>query len=184
MKEREKYEMIYRECARYGKDWSRAGRVHKLLIERYLPKNEDVWDFGAGNGSCVTWLRSTGRAAVGIDIASNIVKPNLGIVQGDLRTPALDLYPRSNGVCIDVMEHIPTDDVHVVLGNIADAVKNKVYFHIALGADLDGDEFGVQLHMTQRPAKWWSCYLQQHFSRVATVNEHAGRFVALLASKV
>lgn len=184
MKEREKYEMIYRECERYGKDWERAGRVHKELIKKHLPKGESVWDFGAGNGSCVRWLKSTGRPAVGIDIAGNIVRPDLGIVQGDLRTPTLDLFPRDNGTCVDVMEHIPTEDVHVVLSNIAAAVKSRVYFHIALGPDRDGDEFGVQLHMTQRPPGWWRDMLEQHWDVVNEVNALDGRFVTFICAKV
>ncbi len=184
MNEKDKYEMMYRDCPRYGKDWERAGRVHKLLIDRCLPRDEGVWDFGAGNGSCVDWLNSSGRHAVGIELASNAVGKHRSVRQGDLREPGLGLYPRSNGVCVDVMEHIPTDDVHPVLRNIADAVTNKVYFHIALGPDKDGEDLGVELHLTQKPASWWSHVLGMYFESVVVVNERAGRFVAFVCSKV
>lgn len=183
MNEKEKYEMMYAKCARYGKDWQRAGRVHKLLIEQHIPPLQGVWDFGAGNGTCVEWLRSTGRTAIGVDIVGNVADRAPGVQQGDLRDPDIVLFPRANGVCIDVMEHIPTEDVPTVISNIAGAVTGKVYFHIALGPDKDGEELGVELHLTQKPTDWWVKELSVRFSEVRIVNECADRFVAFICTK-
>jgi hypothetical protein len=62
LSEKDKYEKVWEECARYGKDWTDRGlgRPYKRPFEERVPKGSTVIDFGCGNGSCIgrTELRS------------------------------------------------------------------------------------------------------------------------------
>lgn len=181
MNERDKYEMMYKKCDRYGKDWLAGGRAHKEHLKRVLVQPSSVRDFGAGNGSCMQYLASSGHDVRGVEIASNAPKYCQDRIEiADLRTwKAADNCVTEYALCVDVMEHIHEEHVDHVLEQIADSVIKGAYFHIALGQDKDGDQFGVELHVCQKSVDWWQAKLLQYFDNLVLLGYMAGRFVTL-----
>jgi 2-polyprenyl-3-methyl-5-hydroxy-6-metoxy-1,4-benzoquinol methylase len=164
--EQEKYELVWDKVARYGKVWTNPGlgQSIKRWVGAEIPKGAMVMDFGCGNGTSLDWLKSAGYAPTGVDIARNATKHPDCIV-GDLRD---DLYlPLTDyGICIDVMEHIPTTDVGKVLAQIARTVRRSVLFVIARDRDKDGAVVGQELHLTRRPKEFWDAEILAHFASV------------------
>jgi SAM-dependent methyltransferase len=164
--EKEKYELMWAKCGRYGKDWTNNGlaRSFKGWFKSEVTSPARVIDFGCGNASSLAWLESLGHDAAGVDIADNAPKhPN--VVIADLRED-FDLPAADYGICADVMEHIPTDDVDSVMANIAGHVTKGVLFGIARTPDKDGGEFGLTLHLTLRDRAWWDKAALKYFDRV------------------
>ena len=64
------------------------------------------------------------------------------------------------GFCTDVMEHIPTEDVGLVVGNIMEAC-DEVFFQISTQPDVFGKMIGQSLHHTVQNHRWWSRRFKQ-----------------------
>jgi len=180
MDEVTKYERVWAECKRYGKDWMNQGlgRPYKKPLLATLRKGASVIDFGCGTGSSVKWLRSQGFIASGIEIASNAVQVS-NIVIGDLReADHVDHLDEADfGVCTDLMEHIPTADVPAVLANIAGKVREAVFFGIARTEDLDGEALGLTLHLTLADQQWWDEQILTYFAKVEMVRYDDGCYL-------
>jgi hypothetical protein len=180
LSEKDKYEKVWEECARYGKDWTDRGlgRPYKRPFEERVPKGSTVIDFGCGNGSSLSWLSSAGYRPHGVEIAANAIKSNHGIITvADLRKPPMWPRPVQYGICTDVMEHIPTKDVYLTIMNIGDSVEQGALFGIARLPDKDGDELGLELHLTIRDKEWWDEILLKFFERVEVVRYDDGCYI-------
>ena len=164
--EKEKYELVWRKVARYGKDWTNPGLASsvKSWIVAGMTSGSSVMDFGCGNGTSLKWLASQGYRSKGVDIAHNATD-HPSVIIADLRYQP-ELGVSDYGLCTDLMEHIPTDDVDAVLDTIANSVKCAVLFVIARDEDRDGAEVGQVLHLTRKNAAWWNERILSHFSRV------------------
>ena len=164
--EREKYELVWGQVDRYGKDWMNPGLAGsiKRWITAAIPKGATVMDFGCGNGSSLAWLASSGYEPSGVEIARNATV-RTDVIIGDLRKiPAL---PESSfGLCTDLMEHIPTADVDRVLQLISATVVSRCLFVIARDQDKDGAAIGQELHLTRKPREWWDEHILKWFKSV------------------
>jgi SAM-dependent methyltransferase len=58
------------------------------------------------------------------------------------------------GFCCDVMEHIPPEDVDLVISNICDCVE-RVFFQISLIDDACGKLINQRLHLSVHSFHWW-----------------------------
>lgn len=118
-------------------------------------------DFGCGTGRAALAMSKAGCNVLCIDFADNCRDEeamSLPFLQWDLTKP---LPPHAiYGVCTDVMEHIPTDDVPSVVQNITRAADN-VFFQISTVPDVMGALIGQDLHLTVKPHSWWRELLQQ-----------------------
>jgi cyclopropane fatty-acyl-phospholipid synthase-like methyltransferase len=136
-----------------------------------------VTDFGCGNGTSLSWLRSEGFTAAGVEIATNAIKQNADRIHvADLRdeyTGPISEY----GICTDLMEHIPTDDVPRVLANISAATKCGVLFGIARLPDKDGDAMGLTLHLTIKDREWWDEHILKYFAAVREIRYDDGVYL-------
>jgi SAM-dependent methyltransferase len=150
--ERDKYRTmwsldVYRETS-FGED------VVPLILGTLAPRGL-VIDFGCGTGRASIALARAGLDVLLIDFADNCrdeESVGLPFLEWDLTRP---LPPHAEyGICCDVMEHIPTADVPVVLGNIMDAA-DHVFFQISTVDDVMGALIGAPLHLTVRPHGWW-----------------------------
>jgi len=153
-RERTKYETMWRIPA--YRNYSPAERslvdVLRLLA---LPLGARLIDFGCGTGRATATLQSLGYAVTGVDFADNCLDPDVSIPF--VRANLWDLPEMSadGGLCCDVMEHIPTDQVDRVLANIARAVP-KCVFTIAFHPDNFGRVIGEKLHLTVQNENWWT----------------------------
>lgn len=121
-------------------------------------------DFGCGTGRAGARLHGAGLRVTLVDFADNCLDESvrtqvdawkdLEFIEHDLTKP---LSIRADfGLCCDVMEHIPPDQVDTVLLNILQASK-RVLFQIATVEDHFGKHEDIQapLHLTVRNYSWW-----------------------------
>lgn len=121
-----------------------------------LTKPGKVIDLGCGTGRAALRLHAAGYEVLLLDFAGNCRDPEalmLPFAKHDLTKPLTDRA--EYGFCTDVMEHIPPEQVDVVLDNIFEACEN-VFFQIALYEDIGGDLIGKRLHLSLHPHAWWA----------------------------
>lgn len=166
------------EQGKYATLWSRdeyrqvapGEGVAPIFVQTARPKpGAEVIDFGAGTGRGALMIALLSGARVHmLDFADNCLDEEvrqalttqahaLTFTQHDLTAPA----PKSAryGFCTDVMEHIPTDQVELVLKNILAAAQH-VFFQISCVDDVMGALIGAPLHLTVQPYAWWLKKLQ------------------------
>jgi SAM-dependent methyltransferase len=169
--EKRKYEMMwdfpeYR-CVAPGE------RTASMFLKAAKPKpGSEVIDFGCGTGRGALMLAILGNCKVTmLDFARNCLDEEikqalttqshmLSFVEQDLSKPISS--QAQYGFCCDVMEHIPPQQVDIVLSNILKSAQH-VFFAIALYDDRHGRELiGHPLHLSVHDAKWWLDKLQEH----------------------
>lgn len=121
-----------------------------------------IIDLGCGTGRGGLRLFNFGHEVLLTDFAGNCLDPealHLPFLNHDLTLPFPEKAPY--GFCTDVMEHIPGDQVDLVLKNIFDACDN-VFFQIALYDDEHGKAIDQHLHLSVHPAEWWIMKLETY----------------------
>lgn len=163
------------ECDKYRLMWSTEAYrevspgecVVPVILEVLRPEGL-VLDFGCGTGRASLGLSRAGLDVLCIDFADNCRDEeamNLPFLQWDLTRP---MPPHAHyGICTDVMEHIPPEDVDAVIDNITAAAYN-VFFQISTVPDVMGAMIGQDLHLTVKPHGWWL----ETLSRFGTVTWH------------
>lgn len=150
--ERDKYRLMwssdaYREVS--------PGESDVPSILHHLKPDSLVIDFGCGTGRASIELAKHGVPVLLIDFADNCRDEEamgLPFLEWDLTRP---MPPHAHyGICCDVMEHIPTEDVPAVIRNIM-AAADKVFFKISTVPDVFGAMIHSQLHLTVKPHAWW-----------------------------
>lgn len=149
------------EQEKYTRMWSydayRSVSPGENIVETFFrvanPEGK-VIDYGCG----------TGRAALKISEKCEVLLLDFTTNSRDDKAAHLpfrqvDLTEKINynsdyGLCSDVMEHIPPDDVKKVIENIMESCA-KVFFQISTVPDICGEIIGQQLHLTVRPHSWW-----------------------------
>lgn len=152
LSEREKYQLMWQFDA--YREFSPGEQLVDLFVDTLRPTGLIV-DFGCGTGRAGLKLAQMGCEVLLSDFAENCRDQeamSLPFVQWDLTKP----HPARAkfGLCTDVMEHIPTDDVERVLLNIMNAAEN-VMFQICTAADHFGMAIGHPLHLTVQEHQWW-----------------------------
>lgn len=124
------------------------------FLEKVKPSGLIV-DFGSGTGRAALALADKGHDVLLVDFADNSRDQEairLPFLEWDLTRPLELRAPY--GLCCDVLEHIPTDDVETVISNIMEAAET-VFFQIATEPDRCGGIIHQPLHLTVRSAGWW-----------------------------
>jgi len=165
--ERGKYEEIWKHDS--YRQTSPGERLATEFLRQAKPsRGETVIDFGCGTGRGGLMLYALGGLKpIFVDFAFNALDPD--IREESEKQPdkwkfiCHDLskwpYPKElkgakYGYCTDVMEHIPPEQVGLVLKNILRSARH-VFFNIATEPDLHGALIGETLHMTVQPFEWW-----------------------------
>ena len=173
------------EGAKYRKLWNdpqyrkvSPGEDSVPLMLKHMPLKPEshVIDFGCGTGRAALKIHQTVGCRVSmLDFTRNClddaVREAMKASGGALTFKQVDLEQRiplqaAFGICTDVMEHIPTDKVGLVIDNILHAA-NHVWFQISTEEDSCGELIGETLHLTVKPYSWW----MEHFTkRMATIH--------------
>jgi len=165
MTEAEKYEIVW-DCPDYGRMSPAEQIVH--VIDGWLPPEADVADFGCGSGRAAVKLTEKGHDVKLIDFVENSrdeAAMSLPFIKADLSRSIPGVW--QFGYCCDVMEHIPPENVSLVLANIANAVIKGCLFRIEFEPDAFGPVLlGTQLHLSVHDHIWWSEELARHFNAV------------------
>lgn len=183
--ERIKYEKMW-DFQQYRKVSPGEGLVEAFLSQARPPAGQRVLDFGAGTGRAAMKMAVLGQVKVTmIDFARNCLDPEVQqaltsqgdwfkFVLADLEKPIP--VAAEYGFCTDVMEHIPEDKVSTVLFNIMKAAQH-VFFAISTGPDNCGQLINETLHMTVKPAAWWSKQFRDLGAQVNWYREFDGGVV-------
>lgn len=124
-------------------------------IEKFLKPDSRVVDFGCGTGRAGAILKNRGYDVLLVDFAPNCrddVAAELPFIELDL-TESIPLKEKY-GYCVDVMEHIPPEDVDKVIVNIMNAAE-KVFFQISTVQDKMGSIINDHLHLTVESHEQW-----------------------------
>jgi len=172
--EQGKYELMWK-YPQYRRVAPGAQVAEQFLRLAQPRTGSTVIDFGAGTGQGAMCMALAAdllyRQPVKVhmlDFARNCLddevrdavaaQPLLEFTQHDLTKPAPLSAPY--GFCTDVMEHIPPDQVDLVLQNILAAAQH-VFFQISCTDDSCGTLIGEKLHLSVHPPAWWKEKLEK-----------------------
>lgn len=155
-------DLLERERSKYNAAWDlpeyseySPGAHFAPVFAELVPAPACVIDLGCGKGDGGVALAALGYDVTYLDLVRVPGHPEPFIEQ-----PLWDHIPwlitngYDAGYCCDVLEHIPTEMVGLVLHRIADATE-QTFFSIGLTADVFGQRIGEPLHLTVRPFTWW-----------------------------
>jgi Protein of unknown function DUF115 len=157
--EKDKYRLMY--ASESYREESPGERQVPLIMELLKPEGKII-DFGCGTGRAGVALAKHGLSPFLIDFADNCRDEeavSLPFLEWDMTQP----IPQTAkfGMCCDVMEHIPPDDVAVVIENIM-ASAEQVFFMISTIQDMWGEMIGCELHLTVKPHAWWKAMFDKY----------------------
>jgi 2-polyprenyl-3-methyl-5-hydroxy-6-metoxy-1,4-benzoquinol methylase len=161
MNEQRKYERMWEEPVYRSGDGG-LGRIEEFMHVADVQKGQTIVDFGCGEGRTLRPLLNVGANVVLVDIADNCLAediPRKSFIRHDMseRLPLV----ADTGFCVDMMEHVPTQQVDDVLINIFDVVKD-CYFVVSTTPDACGRLIGEVLHLTVQPFMWWKRKFAMH----------------------
>lgn len=187
LSEQEKYEAMwsrpeYRRCVP-------GAQVAEQFLRLAQPvSGSTVLDFGCGTGEGALMIAILSDAlyrqpvkVLMLDFARNCLDEDvrnalvtqahaLEFVQHDLTQPVPTTAP--TGFCTDVMEHIPPEQVDLVLQNILHAAQH-VFFQISCVDDSCGVLIGEKLHLSVHPPAWWKAKFEDLKCTIHYWNEAA-----------
>lgn len=166
------------EQRKYQRMWERqeyrivapGENVAPVFLEQVKPKpGSTVIDFGTGTGRGALHLAFFGGLKVQmLDFAPNCLDDDIAeCVKAQPQSLDFKVHdltkpwqtPAQYGYCTDVMEHIPPEDVDIVLLNVLQAAEH-VFFQISCVDDVCGKLIGHPLHLSVHPHDWWLKKLQ------------------------
>lgn len=180
LSEQQKYEEVWKH------EQYRDVAPGEILADKFLeladPKRgETVYDLGCGTGrGALKIVTRTNAKVVAMDFATNCLdEHSLAMVKS---APHLmefrqhDLTKAVEGIadyayCTDVMEHIPPEQVDIVLGNVLRSAR-KVFLGISTVPDHLGALIGETLHLSVHPASWWREKLEKFGAKVMWEGEN------------
>jgi uncharacterized Rossmann fold enzyme len=150
--ERDKYRLIWQFDG--YREFSPGEEIVGKFLEVARPDGLIV-DFGCGTGRAALALHKAGHEVFLVDFADNCRDEEalvLPFLEWDLCLPCP--VSAAHGLCTDVMEHIPTEKVGLVIENIMASAK-AVFFQISTVQDCFGDMIHQRLHNTVKDHVWW-----------------------------
>jgi len=151
-------ELINQEKEKYTNAWQVGAegqsRTEEHIIKYLLnlDKNYKILELGCGNGYGVNYLRTNGFNVYGMDITSQVFNGSPYLVQGCL----WDLPFKDNEFdfvfSVDVLEHLPPNQVELAIKEIIRITKIKTLHCIATFKD---NRKGFIFHLTVQPIEWW-----------------------------
>lgn len=165
-REREKYEKVWT-FDNYRHHSPGEQVVDRAISSLGMKPGHAVVDYGCGTGRAAMRFLERGLMVAGVDIAHNCLDPDLPIPLTVACLWELTDRPTSDwAFCTDVMEHIPPEHVADVFAGIAGR-SSGAFFQICTSRDGFGKRLvGEPLHLTVKPANWWTEQAKVHWGDV------------------
>lgn len=130
----------------YGDGKATANNIKhiKNLVEKYNAKS--ILDYGCGKA--IHHIEKNLYADIGIH-AVELYDPAI-LEFSQLTNNVLD-----GVVCVDVLEHVPEQNLEYVLKTIAARAKHFIFFTISCNPSRDILSTGENAHITQKNPEWW-----------------------------
>ena len=162
------YKKLYKKC--WNTEAYRRVSPGENLIREFIEaaspsEGQSVIDWGCGTGRMALALHKHGLDVTLVDFAENCLDDHVRLeigdrfIEHDLTKPiSLKSY---FGVCTDVLEHIPEDQIDEVLDNILENSRHCffqiscVQDHFGSHPDIKGDKEREHLHVTVHDYQWW-----------------------------
>lgn len=162
-----KYTQIWNEVPEY-RNYSPGLENFPRFMDTIKPeRGSTLIDIGCGTGEAGLAFREVGLDVSWIDITDaglHEVLPRNRFIQTTLWSDWKSPYGYDYGFCCDVMEHIPTEYVMLVLSRILNTCRTT-WFQIAFVPDEFGKAIDQPLHLTVKPFNWWL----EHLESIGTV---------------
>jgi len=156
-KERLKYEMAYQ-----GNGYKMGSKrmQHALNIIKKWPKGSYL-DVGCGRGEMLNAAINLGMTNVqGTELVSYLVSSRSDVVYADGTNLPFSDNEFNYITMLDVVEHIPDEDIYNVFKELNRVAKDKILLCIA---NFSHKHKGEELHINIKPFKEWDQILKDNF---------------------
>lgn len=165
--ERAKYQDIWT-FPEYARHTASLDHVDHFMRIIQPPSLSTLIDLGCGSGAAGLEFKRRGLVVHWLDLTDAALADE---VPRDrfIEQPLWSNWPNGKKVgwdyafCIDVLEHLPTEYVMLVLDKIINSCRTS-YLLISCMPDNFGQLIGKPLHLTVRPFEWW-------LERIASLGE-------------
>lgn len=172
MNEREKYELIWA-YPEYRKN-SPAEAIFPGIMKQLANADGSLIDFGCGTGRATYRLQKEGFDVIGVDIAWNApdedMQGRFPFLVSDILLIPPGMLRANYGLCVDVLEHIPVDELQAVIGRLSTLCETLLVqvanFEEGHGKDLIGEP----LHHVFQARDDWQRMLSASFGFVKEVD--------------
>jgi 2-polyprenyl-3-methyl-5-hydroxy-6-metoxy-1,4-benzoquinol methylase len=176
--------LTVQERKKYEKMWSSSGYEYCEEPTPWLPlfftyfgkklkSLHSVSDFGCGRAASSFSFLYHGLSVQLVDITDHalleavahaaVLRDDLTFIKQSLWELNAEVVPTNWLFCTDVLEHIPTEKIDLVLEKMASRMLNGGLFVICLIDDSCGALINQRLHLTVKPGSWWLEKFSQYF---------------------
>jgi 2-polyprenyl-3-methyl-5-hydroxy-6-metoxy-1,4-benzoquinol methylase len=178
--ERDKYERMWREPS-YRINSPGLRELRRFLDGVPWAPGQTVLDAGCGLGRAGLEMSRLGLEVTLLDLVATSRAPEAH------RLPFLEAtlwnLPRALGAfdwifCVDVLEHLPEEQIEAALHHLAARTRRGGFLQIACFPDACGNIIGERLHLTIQPPTWWSRRVARHWTQMRDLSDgQYARFV-------
>lgn len=166
----EVYDYIYDHDPNYGSANPDRDKYIDDYIRQFNNKSQ-LLDVGCGQGYNIMRLKD--YTIIGLEFSEVCVDKYLVKLGWPVLLGSIIDYSKSGEcydgiICMDVMEHIPENQIDVNLVALKKLGKS-ILFGIANHSDI---YYGYELHLTQKPLSWWERKLKEFFIDVKFIDVH------------
>jgi hypothetical protein len=154
----DQYKKLHEEKENYGTGYNTGTSKMKGFDLKYFlkflteNKSEFILDYGCGKGKLVEFLNEKEYRCAGYD-------------------PAVEKYNKINLpewsfdtlICLDVLEHIPEDEIDGLLDDILSYDTNTLFFIVSCKLAKTKLPDGTNPHVTVKPVSWWGDKFNKFF---------------------
>ena len=175
---------VYDKTYRNVENYNFFDKMKNVFVDAYAVFIDGVvLDAGCGEGIHLKRLLAKGHNVFGIELSTVCCERYLqGVAHKntDLVSHAAEGRRYAGIICMDVLEHIPAEDIEASIAALA-AMSPSVLLGIANHSDVIQ---GVELHLIRENAEWWKKLLQKYFQQVDFIDSfHDDRFFLLQCYK-
>ena len=169
---------VYDDIYLHNEKYNFYDEIKNFIVDVFCSLNcGKVLDIGCGEGIHLKRILSKGLDAFGVELSSVCCQKYLqGIPHKntDILTYSKEGHIYENAICMDVLEHIPYEQIEINLEAIRSVLspkRGKVLFCIANHSDI---QQGHELHLIQEKDTWWKEKLSQVFPFVHYMGSQFG----------